>query len=96
MTTQDTSWIDEYRVQATALSRARSTVRGLEMRLAAKVDERARRESEMRNTLQNIRDLNLRVSRQLLIRQVESWLELDADCEVLARQVVAAEERVPA
>ncbi len=55
--------------------------------LALKVHERERRESEMRNTLQNIRDMNLQCSRRLLVHQCLSWMELQTECNDLARQL---------
>lgn len=59
----------------------------LERLLAAKVDERERAEIAMRETLENIRDLNLMSSRRVLEARCAKWLALQAECIELGRQL---------
>jgi hypothetical protein len=59
----------------------------LEVTLCAKMDERERREIAMRNTLANIRDLDLACSRRLLVHQCLAWMEAHEECNEAARQL---------
>lgn len=62
----------------------------LEEKLAAAMDERERREIEMRHCLERIRDMNLPTSRKLLVHQCMSWLELHSQCNDLVRAMCDA------
>lgn len=65
----------------------------LEVKLIAKMDERERRESEMRRTLQNLADLNLPASRRLLAHLCMSWMALQEECNELARELADSIEQ---
>lgn len=62
----------------------------LEEKLAAAMGERERREIEMRDCLQRIRDMNLPTSRKLFVHQCMSWLELNSQCNELVRALCDA------
>lgn len=64
----------------------------LEVKLCAKIDERERREIDLRNTLANIRDLNLACSRRLLVHQCLAWMEAHEECNEASRQLADSAE----
>ena len=69
--------------------------RAIEVQLAAKILERDQREQGMRECLARIADTDHAIGRRRLTRLCAAWLEVSAECNVLAR-ALWSDEDVPA